>query len=86
MLRKGITPPGLKTDVDDTPTDPDAPLNYDSVSKPNKPWITTSSAAPSFDFKLEAVAEDADLPRNIGSLDHSSQGDSELELDDIELA
>lgn len=86
MLRNGITPPGLKTDVDDTPTNPDAPLNYDSVAKPSKPWMTTSSAAPAFDFKLEALNEDADLPRNIGTLDDASQGDSELELGDIELA
>lgn len=86
MMSKGITPPGLKTDVDDTPDNPTAPLDYSSASQPKKPWKTTPNTSSPFNFALEAQPdEDEDLPRNIGVLDHSSQENSEAELSDIEL-
>lgn len=85
MISQGITPPGLKTDVDDTPAEPDAPLNYEMHSQRQKPWENASNSSKPFNFAVEPQTHDDDLPKNIGSLGHSDEDDSEPELSDIEL-
>lgn len=83
MIQQGITPPNVKTDVDDEPRDPTAPLLLGNMKNPSKPWSNATSTNNPLSFKVHEE-DDPDMPKNIGSLDDTSDNE-ELELGDIEL-
>lgn len=83
MIQQGITPPNVKTDVDDEPRDPTAPLLHGNMVKPSKPWSNASSTNNPLSFIVHE--DDQDLPKNIGSLDDTTSDNDDVVLDDIEL-
>jgi hypothetical protein len=84
MVKQGIVPPNVKTDVDDTPRDPTAPLQAGSLNKRNKPWQNSENTVQPLPFKVEEVEDDEDLPKEIGPSTAESDGE-DLVLSDIEL-
>ena len=78
----------MKTDIDDSPKDPSAPLQSGSLSSRAKPWQTPSIAPIPIELKFKKDSEEDDgLPKNIGSTktDEGETSGSDVELSDIEL-
>lgn len=85
MISQGLTPPGLKTDVDDAPAS-ELPLTAGSRHQNKKPWQTTHNASQQLNMQVEPQGlSDLDVPQNIGQLEASPSDDEEMVLDDIEL-
>ncbi|GFR48938.1 hypothetical protein Agub_g10945 [Astrephomene gubernaculifera] len=45
MVQKGITPPNVRTDINDAPPDPTRPLSEPRLPPPSKPWERNTTAA-----------------------------------------
>lgn len=76
MIKQGKVPPNVKTDVDDSVKDPNAPLEAGSLSKPTKPWQTSAQTSEPLSFKVHEL--DDDLARPIGPQSNSDDDEAEL--------
>lgn len=74
MIQKGITPPGVKTDVDDKVRDPTAPLQPGSLSQQKKPFQTPGANGGT---TVEELMNES-IPKSIGGPFTPTESDEEM--------
>jgi hypothetical protein len=87
MIQQGITPPNVKTDIDDRPRDPEAPLREGTLKTRAKPWSHSVSSSEPLSFKVteDPEVDDPEIPKNIGTMEAEPSDEEEMVLSDIEL-